>query len=102
MEAVASLALEADADMPYQIIDAVMARSLQDDAARDHPLFAWIIMQNLPKFPGAFVGRLVTNAPTPYVLLGHTLAEVQVQRPPGLVHSGRQPSDPAVEAWFPE
>jgi hypothetical protein len=37
--------------MPYQIIDAVMARSLQDDAARDHPLFAWVIMQNLPEFP---------------------------------------------------
>jgi hypothetical protein len=89
--------------MPYQIIDAVMARSLQDDAARDHPLFAWVIMQNLPEFPGAFVARLVTDAPTPYILLGHTLAEVQVQLPPGLVHSGRQSSDPpaVVEAWFP-
>jgi hypothetical protein len=104
MEAVASPAPEADPDMPYQIIDAVMARSLQDDAACDHPLFAWIIMQNLPEFPGAFVARLVTDAPTPYILLGHTLAEVQVQLPPSLVRSERQPSDPpaVVEAWFPE
>jgi hypothetical protein len=104
MEAVASSAPEADPDMPYQIVDAVMARAIQADAARDRPLFAWIIMQNLPVFPGAFVARLVTDAPTPYILLGHTLAEVQVQLPPGLVRSGRQPSDPpaVVEVWFPE
>jgi hypothetical protein len=44
-----------------------------------HPPFAWIIMRNLPEFPGAFVARLVTDPPTPYILLGHTLAEVQVQ-----------------------
>jgi hypothetical protein len=63
LEAVASPAREADPDMPYQIIDVAMARSLQDDAARDHPLFGWIIMQDLPEYPGAFVARLVTDAP---------------------------------------
>ncbi len=71
--------------MPYQINDAVMARSLQDDAARDHPLFAWVIMHDLPQYPGAYVARLVTDAPTPYVLLGHTLAEVHADLPRGLV-----------------
>jgi hypothetical protein len=69
--------------MQYQIVDAVMASYLQDDAARDYPLFAWIITQNLLEFPGAFVARLVTDAPTPYILLGHTLAEVQARLPQG-------------------
>jgi hypothetical protein len=62
--------------MPYQIIAAAMARSLQDDAARAHLLFAWIIMRDLPDYPGALAARLVTDAPTPYILLGHTLAEL--------------------------
>jgi hypothetical protein len=50
------------------------------------------------------VARLVTDAPTPYILLGHTLAELQASLPPGLVRSKRQPSDPpkVVEAWFPK
>jgi hypothetical protein len=30
---------------PYQIIDAVMAQAIEDDAARAHPLFAWIVMR---------------------------------------------------------
>jgi hypothetical protein len=103
METAASPGPEANPDMPYQIVDAVMARSLQDDTARNHPLFAWVIMWNLPEFPGAFVARLVTDTPTPYVLLGHTLAEVQAQLPPGLECLERQPSDPpeVVEVWFP-
>jgi hypothetical protein len=90
--------------MPYQIIDGVMARAIQADAARTHPLFAWIIMHDLPEYPGAFVARLVTDTPTPYVLLGHMLAEVQAQLPPGLERSERHPSDPpaVVEVWFPE
>jgi hypothetical protein len=44
-------------------------------------------MQDLPKYPGAFMARLVTDTPTSYVLLGHTLAEVQAQLPPGLERS---------------
>ena len=31
--------------------------------------------------PSAFVCRLVTRTPTPYILLGHTPAEVQAQLP---------------------
>jgi hypothetical protein len=44
-EAVTACAHQADPDMAYQIIDAVMARAIQADAARAHPLFAWIIMR---------------------------------------------------------
>jgi hypothetical protein len=62
--------------MPYQIVNAVMARALQSDAASTHPLFAWIVMRDLPEYPGAFVARLVTDAPTSYVLVRHTLAEI--------------------------
>jgi hypothetical protein len=89
--------------MQYEIIDAVMARAIQADAARAHPLFAWIIMRGLPEYPGSLVARLVTETPTPYILLGHTLAEVQAQLPPGLERSDRQPADlpEVVEAWFP-
>jgi hypothetical protein len=89
--------------MPIQIIDRVMARSVQADAARCYPLFAWVVMQGLPEYPGATLARLVTDAPTAYVLIGQTLAQVQTQLPPGLERSERQPSDPevVVEVWFP-
>jgi hypothetical protein len=75
--------------LPYQVIDPMMARSLQDDAARTHPLFAWIVMQSLPEHPGAFVARLVTDAPTPYILIAQSLVEIQASLPPGLTHSER-------------
>jgi hypothetical protein len=91
-------------DMPYQVIDGVMARAIQSEAASSQPLFTWIVMRDPPDHPGAFVAHLMTDAPTRYVLLGHTLAEVRVQLPPGLVRSQRQPSDPpeVVELWFPK
>jgi hypothetical protein len=47
-----------------QIIDAVMARAIQADAARTHPLLAWIVMQDEITYPGQFVARLVTDDPT--------------------------------------
>jgi hypothetical protein len=89
--------------MSIQIIDRVMARAVQADIARRHPLFAWVIMHDLPDYPGAFLARLIADAPTAYVLIGHTLAEVQAQLPPGLERSERQPADPEVvlEVWFP-
>jgi hypothetical protein len=42
--------------------------------------------------------------PTPYILVGHTLAEIHARLPQGLERSDRQPSDPpdVVEVWFPE
>ena len=89
--------------MPDQIIDAMMARALQADVARAHSLFAWIIMRDLPEYPGAFVARLVADTPTPYILVGHILTEVRAQLPPGMERTERQPSNPPemVEAWFP-
>jgi hypothetical protein len=52
---------------------------------------------------GAFVARLVTDAPTAYILLGHTLAELHAQLPAGLERASRQPGGlPEVaEVWFP-
>ena len=58
-----------------------MARAIQEDTARAHPLFACIAMRDAPKYPGAFVARLVADAPTAYALLGQTLAELQAQLP---------------------
>jgi hypothetical protein len=87
-----------------QVIDAIMARAIQADVARRHPLFGWVVMHGIPECPDAFVARLVTDIPTPYVLMGRSLAEVQAQIPSGLSRFDRQPSDPAmvVEVWFPK
>jgi hypothetical protein len=89
--------------MSDQIIDTLMARSIHADAARTHPLVGWIVMRDQPDYPDEMIARLVTDGPTPYVLRGHTLAEVQAQLPPGLGRTERQPSDPpdVVEIWFP-
>jgi hypothetical protein len=86
-----------------QIIDAVMACSLQADAMRTHPLMAWIVMHDDATGPGAFVARLVTDGATPYVLLADTLAGLRDQLPPGLTRTDRQPADSPeiVEVWFP-
>jgi hypothetical protein len=85
-----------------QIIDAVMARSIQADAARTHPLLAWVVTQDEGTYRGQFVARLLTNAPTPYVLLADTLGGLHAQLPPGVMWSDRQPGDPpeVVEIWF--
>jgi hypothetical protein len=85
-----------------QIVDAVMARALQADAIRTHPLVAWIVTRDEATWPGEFVARLVTVAPTPYVLLADTLAGLQTQLPTGLTRTDRQPADPleVVEVWF--
>jgi hypothetical protein len=89
--------------MSDQIIDALMACVIHADAARTHPLVGWIVMQDQPDYPDEMIVRLVPDAPTPYVLRGHTLAEVQAQLPPGLERTERQPSYPheVVEIWFP-
>jgi hypothetical protein len=85
-----------------QIIDAVMARAIQADAARTHPLLAWVVTRDEGTYHGQFVARLLTKAPTAYVLLADTLAELHAQLPPGVMWSDRQPADPpeVVEIWF--
>jgi hypothetical protein len=89
--------------MPYQTLDAATAQAIQAETAQSHPLFAWIVMRDLPEYPRLFVARLVADVPTPYALVGHTLAELRAQLPPGLERVERQPADPAnvVEVWFP-
>jgi hypothetical protein len=86
-----------------QIIDAVMARALQADAIRTHPLVAWIVTRDEATYSGEFAARLVTDAPTPYVLLADTLTGLRDQLPIGLTRTDRQPADPpeVVEVWFP-
>ena len=103
METNASAAPEANSDISDQIIDALMACAIHADAARTHPLVGWIVMQDQSDYPDEMITRLVTDAPTPYVLRGHALAEVQAQLPPGLERTERQPSYPpgVVEIWFP-
>ena len=48
-----------------QIIDAVIARSIQTDAERTHPMLAWVIIRDEEFYPGQFMARLVTNTLTP-------------------------------------
>ena len=88
--------------MSDQIIDAAMAPGLHADACRDHAIVGWIVMKNPPDHPGKFTARLATNRPSPYVLIGDTLAAIQEQLPPGLVRTDRQPVAPpeVVEIWF--
>jgi hypothetical protein len=90
-------------DMPDQIIDAVMARGLHADACRSHPLVGWFVLQDLPEHPGKLAARLVTEGPTPYILLADTLAELHAQLPPHLMRTERHPAEPLqlVEIWFP-
>jgi hypothetical protein len=40
-----------------QIIDATMARSIQEDAARKRPLLAWVVTQDHDTYNGKFVAR---------------------------------------------
>jgi hypothetical protein len=88
--------------MQDQIIGETMARSIQAAAERKHPLLAWVITQDEGTYHGQFVARLLTNAPTPYVLLADTLGELHAQLPPGTRWSDRGPADPpeVVAIWF--
>ena len=87
--------------MPDQIIDAVMARFIQADAVRTHPLAAWVIVRDQIDYPGDLVARLATDGLTPYVLLADSLAGLHAQLPFGLTRTKRQPSDPPelMEVW---
>ena len=88
--------------MQDEIINAVLARGVQADARWQHPLVGGIVMKDPPDYPGRFAARLVTNTPSPYLLVADTLAEIHAQLPPKLKRSERQPADlPAVvEIWF--
>jgi hypothetical protein len=51
-------------EMPDQIIDALMALSLYEEARRAHPLAAWVVMKEQPDYGGKLIDRLVTAIPT--------------------------------------
>jgi hypothetical protein len=84
-----------------QVIDAVTAQALHADACRDHPVAGWVVMRDQPE-PGMFIARLVTDAPTCYVLRADSLAEIHAHLPSGLLRSERQLTEPPdlVEIWF--
>ena len=48
------------------------------------------------------MARLVTDAPSPYLLMSDTLAELHAKLPLPLARKARQPVDPpeVVEIWF--
>jgi hypothetical protein len=87
--------------MADQIIDRTTAEGLQADARRDRLLVGWVVVRDQPG-PGQFTARLVTEAPTVYVLRADTLAELHAQLPPGVERSDRQMAAPPdlVEIWF--
>ena len=66
-------------------------------------MVGWVVIRDPPEYPDKITARLVTEAPSPYVLLANTLAEVHARLPPYLVRSERQPADPleVVEIWYP-
>jgi hypothetical protein len=55
MEAATSPSREAAPRVPYQI-------------TLVGPCHSWIIMRDLPEYPGSLAARLVTDAPTPWVI----------------------------------
>jgi hypothetical protein len=65
-----------------------------------------VVLWGLPAYPERYAARLVTSgqAPSPYLLLADTVAEIQAMLSPGLVRSERMPVDPpeVVEIWFVE
>ena len=85
-----------------QIIDAATARALQRDVAKTRSLFGWAVYQDAPDYPGKVIARLVTDKPTPYVLVADTLAELQAMLPRRLERSDRRACDAPelVEVWL--
>jgi hypothetical protein len=59
-------------------------------------------MRDPPEYPDKFVARLVTDAPSPYLLMSDTLAEIHAKLPLPLSRHARQPVDPpeVIEIWF--
>jgi hypothetical protein len=88
-------------DVADQLIDRATAEGLQADARRDRLLVGWVVVRDQPG-PGQFTARLVTEAPTVYVLRADTLAELHARLPPGVERSDRRRADPPdlVEIWF--
>lgn len=91
-----------DRNVPDQVIDATMARALQDKARQTWFVVGWVVMKDLPGYPGKVVARLLSGNPCPYVLVADTLAEIHALLPPGLSRARHKPRDPpeVLEIWF--
>jgi hypothetical protein len=89
--------------MDDQIVDAAMAQALQSDLSRTRPIVGWVVMRDPPDYPDKITARLVSDRPTPYLLIADNLAELQARLPSRLVRVERQPADlpKVVEIWFP-
>jgi hypothetical protein len=86
-----------------QVISRTIAAALHREAVKKHGLLVhWVVEQGVPEHPGKFVARLVTDAPTPYVLTALSLAEMHCVLPCGLVCASRRSGDPPflVETCF--
>jgi hypothetical protein len=88
--------------MEDEVIDAVLARGINADAVRREPTVGWVVMRDHWDYPGKVVARLVTTAPSLFVLVADTLGELRSQLPSGLSRSEPVPNDlPCViEIWF--
>ena len=89
--------------MTDQLIDAVNGPVHSGRCGAQTPAAGLkVVTQDEGTYRGRFVARLLTNAPTPYVLLADTLGGLHAQLPPGVMWSDRQPGDPpeVVEIWF--
>jgi hypothetical protein len=66
------------------------------------PLVVWLVTNDPPDYPDKFVARLVTDLPSPYLLVADSLAEIHAVLPPNLARTDRQPVDPpeVIEIWF--
>ena len=70
--------------LPYgndQLINAAMARALHADACRNYALVAWVVLWDLPAYPGRYAARLATSSASPYLLLADTLTGIREQLP---------------------
>lgn len=85
-----------------QIIDPATTRGLQIDVARTRTLFGWAVWRDAPDHRGKVIARLVTDGPTPYVLVANSLAQLQSMLPPGLDRMDRRAcgAPDLVEVWL--
>jgi hypothetical protein len=85
-----------------QMIDPATADALQTDVARTRSLYGWAVWRDAPDYPGKVIARLVTDKPTPYVLVADTLAELQAMLPRRLERFDRRTCDlpELVEVWL--
>ncbi len=87
--------------MEDHVINAEMARTLQQRAAGQSPVL-WAVMTDQPDYPGKVVARLVSEQPTPYVLVADDVHSLRTRLPPGLAHAPRLPNNrhDLAEVWY--